>query len=134
VLAVLAVLLVFFGRRGTLHEWAALAQQELNLQVGTGLIERLLLETVVRIGALQHSTVLGLALGSYSALEATEGVGLALRRRWAEYLTVIATSAGIPFEVVEVVHRPTWIRVAALVLNVAIVVYLSWRKRLLVGI
>ena len=62
------------------------------------------------------------------------GIGLAMRRRWAEYLTVIATGVLIPFEAYEVVHKVTLFRVGALLLNVAVVGYLAYRKRLFVGI
>jgi uncharacterized membrane protein (DUF2068 family) len=57
-----------------------------------------------------------------------------MRRRWAEYLMVLATGALIPLEVVEVIARPTPFRVGALLVNVAIVVYLACRKRLLVDV
>ena len=70
----------------------------------------------------------------YAALETTEGVGLALRRRWADYLTVLATGVLIPWEVSEVVRKVTTLRVGALTVNVAIVVYLAYRKRLFVDV
>jgi uncharacterized membrane protein (DUF2068 family) len=67
----------------------------------------------------------------YAALFATEGVGLLLRRRWAEYLTVISTSLLLPVEMYEVVHRPvhgSWVaKVVVLALNLLIVAYLAWR-------
>jgi uncharacterized membrane protein (DUF2068 family) len=47
-----------------------------------------------------------IALG-YGVLELVEGTGLWLDQLWAEYLTVIATSLLIPFELYELVHRPT---------------------------
>ena len=71
---------------------------------------------------------------AYAALEATEGVGLAMRRRWAEYLTVIATGILIPYEAYEVIRHPTLFKVGALALNLAVVGYLAYRKRLFVGI
>jgi len=83
---------------------------------------------------LPNITILAVGALLYAALETTEGVGLAMRRRWAEYLTVIATGVLIPFEVREVVVRPTVFRVGALLVNVAIVVYLAYRKRLFVGV
>ena len=43
------------------------------------------------------------ALG-YGALELVEGTGLWLDQLWAEYLTVIATSLLLPFEVYELVQ------------------------------
>jgi uncharacterized membrane protein (DUF2068 family) len=70
----------------------------------------------------------------YALLEGTEGVGLAMRRRWAEYLTVLATGILIPYEAYEVVHHITLFKVGALLLNVGVVGYLVYRKRLFVGI
>lgn len=69
-------------------------------------------------------------LGAYGALELVEGVGLWRVRRWAEYLTVVATAAFIPLEVKEIVERPTAVRILTLLVNVAAVVYLLVAKRL----
>jgi uncharacterized membrane protein (DUF2068 family) len=79
-----------------------------------------------RLGHLSHHqvTLFGIAALAYGALELVEGVGLWQRRRWAEWLTVIATSLLIPFELYELVHRPTALKAAGLAVNVAIVIYL----------
>ncbi len=61
----------------------------------------------------------------YAGLRIIEGVGLILRKRWAEYLVVIATAIFIPLEIYELARRFTWIRLALLVLNVLIVIYLA---------
>lgn len=63
----------------------------------------------------------------YAALYLIEGTGLVLRRRWAGYLTVVATGSLIPLEAYEVVKKINTIKVIVLVLNVAIVVYLVWK-------
>jgi uncharacterized membrane protein (DUF2068 family) len=63
------------------------------------------------------------ALG-YGALELVEGTGLWLDQLWAEYLTVIATSLLIPFELYELVHHPSVLKAGGLAVNVAIVAYL----------
>ena len=60
----------------------------------------------------------------YAALYTIEGVGLWLQKRWAEYLTTIATASLIPFELWELAHGPSPLKIGALVLNVAIVAYL----------
>jgi uncharacterized membrane protein (DUF2068 family) len=72
---------------------------------------------------------LGLVALFYAALFATEGVGLWREKRWAEYLTVIATGSLIPFEVWEIFHRPSPIKFATFVGNVAVVIYLIYRLR-----
>lgn len=67
---------------------------------------------------------------AYAALEATEMVGLWLGRRWAEYLTFLATVVFIPYEVYELVRSISWLKVLTLVINIAIAVYLLLAKRL----
>lgn len=134
VLLVLAIGLIVAGHKGWLHSWADYAENQLNLNVGRGIIMQLLLRALVFIGGFNHVTLLALSAIAYAALEATEGVGLALRRRWAEYLTVIATGILIPYEAYEVIRHPTLFKVGALALNLAVVGYLSYRKRLFVGI
>lgn len=66
----------------------------------------------------------------YCVVEATEAVGLWRERRWAEYLTVVATVGFLPFEVHELIDRVTALRVIALVVNVAILAWLVWNKHL----
>lgn len=76
-----------------------------------------------------HATALGLGAILYGSLFTVEGIGLWMGKRWAEYLTVIATSTLIPFEVYELTKRLTMVRVSALVVNIAAVVYLVYRIR-----
>ncbi len=71
--------------------------------------------------------ILGIGALLYAALFTAEGAGLWLGRRWAEYLTLVATASLVPFEVFEVAHRLSLPRVGALALNLAVVVYL-WRR------
>jgi uncharacterized membrane protein (DUF2068 family) len=65
----------------------------------------------------------------YAALLLTEGVGLLMRKHWAEYFTVITTAALVPLEIYELLRRFTAVRAGVLAINVAIVVYLVWRIR-----
>ena len=134
ILVALAVGLLVAGEKGWLAQWSLYAQDQLNLNVGHGLIRDLLLRVLLLAGHFNHVTLLAISAIAYATLEATEGVGLALRRRWAEYLTVIATGVLIPYEAYEVVHRPSLFKAAALLLNVAVVGYLAYRKRLFVGV
>jgi uncharacterized membrane protein (DUF2068 family) len=66
----------------------------------------------------------------YAAVEGLEAVGLWYGKRWAEYLTLIVTASLLPVEVYELAHHATPFKVIALVLNVAVVVYLLYAKRL----
>src|SRR5207302_11471077 len=70
------------------------------------------------------------ALGAgYSALFLTEGTGLLFRQRWAEWLTIVATSSLMPFEVYEVIRKFTALRLVALIVNAAVVLYLIYLVR-----
>ncbi len=65
----------------------------------------------------------------YAAMFLTEGTGLLLRRRWAEYFTIISTALFIPLEVYELAKHVTAVKIIVTLLNVAIVVYLVRRVR-----
>jgi len=70
-----------------------------------------------------------------AGLHLLEGVGLVLRKVWAEYVTLILTASFLPWEIIEIIRHITWLKVALLLVNVAVVVYLvfyvqtSVRKR-----
>ncbi|GAC1309004.1 MAG: hypothetical protein NVSMB10_15730 [Steroidobacteraceae bacterium] len=66
---------------------------------------------------------------TYAAVFAVEGVGLWMRKRWAEWLTVIITASLIPPEIWELAHRPNIGKAAVVAVNSAIVVYLFWHVR-----
>jgi uncharacterized membrane protein (DUF2068 family) len=66
---------------------------------------------------------------AYAAVFATEGIGLWMQKRWAEWLTVIITASLIPLEVWELMFRPNIGKAAVLVGNTVIVIYLAWHVR-----
>lgn len=65
----------------------------------------------------------------YSILLFIEGAGLLLRRRWAEYFTIIMTALFIPLELYEIAEKFTPMRVVILLVNLGIVWYLVDRVR-----
>jgi uncharacterized membrane protein (DUF2068 family) len=79
-----------------------------------------------RFANLDPKTLRELSVGTflYAALFLTEGTGLLLRKRWAEYFTTIVTCSFIPLEVYELVRRATSVKGIVLALNAAVVVYL----------
>ena len=91
-----------------------------------------LLADLVRLFTVSQTRlyVTGAAVAVYAALEGAEMVGLWLLKRWAEYLTFVATSALLPLEVYELTVRVSPLKIVALVVNLAIVVYLLLAKRL----
>jgi uncharacterized membrane protein (DUF2068 family) len=77
-----------------------------------------------------HLHELGAVLLAYAAVEGIEAVGLWYQRRWAEYLTFLVTSSLLPLEIYEIATRATVFKVIAFVINVAVVAYLLYAKRL----
>ena len=71
-----------------------------------------------------------LGIGAYALLEGAEAVGLWWQKRWAEYLTFIATTVLLPLEIYELSHKVSPFKVIAFIINVAIVIYLLFAKRL----
>ena len=82
-----------------------------------------------KIQVLDAKQLKALSIGSffYAAIVLTEGTGLALRKQWAEYFTIIVTASFLPLEVYELVHRVTPIKIAVMAINLAIVGYLIRR-------
>jgi len=76
-----------------------------------------------------HLKAIGAGTFFYAALHLVEGIGLVTLRRWAEYLTVIATGSLIPVEVYEIARKVSGVRIAVLVGNAAIVAYLIFKLR-----
>jgi uncharacterized membrane protein (DUF2068 family) len=70
------------------------------------------------------------ALGAaYAGLFLTEGTGLLFRRRWAEWLTIVATSSLMPLEAYELIKEFTAVRLLALLVNAAVVLFLIYLVR-----
>lgn len=72
----------------------------------------------------------GVALLVYALLEGVEAVGLWYARRWAEYLTFLATTILLPLEIYEIIHKGTPLKVIGFIINLAVVIYLLYKKRL----
>jgi uncharacterized membrane protein (DUF2068 family) len=65
----------------------------------------------------------------YAGLFATEGIGLLLRKRWAEYFTLVTTGGFIPLEIYELARHLTMTKAVVTLINVLIVWYLVLRVR-----
>ena len=120
------LLLVGFGLLELMHADLAtlfsLLLESLHLNADTRLMHALML----KVEALQPHSILiagAISLG-YAALLLTEGIGLWLELWWAAYVTVVSTSALVPFEVYELIERVTLPRIILLVVNLVIVLYL----------
>jgi len=70
----------------------------------------------------------GLAF-AYAILFLVEGTGLLLRKHWAEWFTIIVTGSLLPFEIYEIFKGATAAKIATVVINAAVVLYLVIRVR-----
>jgi uncharacterized membrane protein (DUF2068 family) len=89
---------------------------------------RKLIDKISKINANQD-VVFGVAGLAYGVLEGAEAYGLWRRRRWGEWLTVIATSLLFIPEIWELSKSTTPLKLGALLVNIAVVAYLIWRLR-----
>lgn len=67
---------------------------------------------------------IGLVAFSYAGVSLAEGIGLYLEKAWAEYLTLVITASFLPWEIVEIFRKLTWVRVSLLTVNVLVFLYL----------
>jgi len=68
---------------------------------------------------------------SYSLIFAIEGVGLYLRKRWAEYMVVVVVTSLLPFEIYEILHKFAWWKIVFTAGNLAVIAFLV--RQLVVG-
>jgi uncharacterized membrane protein (DUF2068 family) len=88
----------------------------------------LLLEKIAKIDA-HKLRQLRAGTFFYATLFLIEGTGLALRQRWAEYVTIVSTSSLIPIEVYELLKQYSPAKIAFLFINIIVVVYLIFELR-----
>ncbi len=100
---------------------------DVTIRQGHRLVERAL--HLLNVAGPRQMTLIGLASICYGLLFATEGIGLWLEKRWAEWLTIFATGSLIPFELYELARALTPFRALALAVNVVAVLYLIYRLR-----
>jgi len=101
--------------------------EALKLDSGNRFIDALL----AKASDLNPAQIKKLGLGSflYAGLFLTEGIGLWMLKRWAEWLTIIITGSLVPIEIYEMFHHSSPAKVAVFIINVAIVGYLVYRVR-----
>src|SRR6202795_347993 len=107
----------------TLDHWIAMS----GLDPGNRWVER----GIAKASNLTPARVkdLGIVSFIYAGLFLTEGIGLWLMKRWAEWFTIIITSSLVPVEIYEIHRHPTAIKIFVSLINVVIVAYLVFRVR-----
>ena len=105
-------------------------------EAGAATLAQVVMDHASRAWALQAATAIVLTgttahlklatAGAFAdaVLSAVEGLALRAGRWWAPWLVVIATGALLPWELIGAVRKPGWLRIAVLVINAAVVVYL----------
>jgi uncharacterized membrane protein (DUF2068 family) len=133
-LAALAVVIFFFAANSAhLREPVFKALADLQSGLGRprgshhGIIYELHRLFSVDTGTL---TKIGLVVSAYAVIEGVEAVGLWYQKRWAEYLTFIATTGLLPLEIYELSQKFSPFKIITLIVNIAVVAYLLWAKRL----
>ena len=83
-------------------------------------------KAIAQISGIKPAQLRAIGVGTflYALVYLVEGTGLLLRKRWAEYFTVLATGLFIPLEIYEVTRRASVLRTGVLAINLAIVGYL----------
>ena len=107
----------------TVMHWTQVLRVDPDNRYIHGLLLRIFRVTPKQLKELSLGTLI------YAGLFTTEGVGLLLRKRWAEYFTIITTSVLIPLEIFELAWHFTVTKLIVAFVNVLIVWYLVARVR-----
>jgi uncharacterized membrane protein (DUF2068 family) len=131
--AVRAVVLVAAGIALVSHPHAHWADDITKLARHLGLDPnsngiRKIVSDIRRISPQQYVVFGAIAL-AYGLLEGVESYGLFRRRRWGEWLTVIATSLLLIPEIWELTKSTTPLKLGGLLVNLVVIAYLGWRLR-----
>jgi uncharacterized membrane protein (DUF2068 family) len=99
---------------------------DVHLPLTSRLLNRLLLAASDL--TVSRETALAITAFAYAILMGSEGVSLYLRKPWARWFTIVASSSLIPLELYEIARAIRPLRVVVLLANLAIVIYLYRRK------
>lgn len=131
-----AAVLLFAAHEGSLKNAFYRVMTDLQGGVAGGPVQNSghvgILRELDRLFSLRSGTlhVVAIALIAYALLEGTEAVGLWLGKRWAEYLTFVATTILLPLEIYEIIYHRSALKIVGFLINLAVVVYLLYAKRL----
>jgi uncharacterized membrane protein (DUF2068 family) len=125
------LLAVGLGALRLLDPEVAVRAQRWVAAVAANSDRRIVQQLIGVVSGLNPRSLGAIAIGAfaYATLFVTEGIGLWRGKRWAEYLTVVATLSLVPLEVFEIIRRASTTRVMALLVNLVVAGYLIWLLR-----
>jgi uncharacterized membrane protein (DUF2068 family) len=74
--------------------------------------------------------LIGVGVFLKAGLDFVEGFGLALEKTWAEWFTIGLTASFLPWELYELFHHLTWVKVVITLINLLVLAYLVWLQRM----
>jgi uncharacterized membrane protein (DUF2068 family) len=131
--AIAAVIFIFASHRDELRGRFYQVLTDLQLGTGTGHApSHGILHEIERAFSTGSGTLrlVGVVFVVYALVEGIEAYGLWYQRRWAEYLTFLVTASLLPLELYELAQRLSVLKIITIVINLAVVGYLLWAKRL----
>jgi uncharacterized membrane protein (DUF2068 family) len=108
---------------GTVMHWTQVLRVDPDNRFLHGMLTKVFRVTPKQLKELSVGTFI------YAGLFATEGTGLLLRKRWAEYFTIVTTGGLIPLEIYELTKHFTVTKLVVTFINVLIVWFLVARVR-----
>lgn len=125
-----SLLCFWLGRKSDLHE----ALQNVILWFHVNPTNPHVEKVLAKLTPLQPRTLEEIGAGAlvFAAFILVEAWGLHNRRVWAEWLTIVATSLLIPVEIYELYEKKSVGKLVALVINVAVVIYLARHRFLFI--
>lgn len=127
----LVLLTIGFGALSLLHENVVTNVTHWAGALGVDPDNHFLHKLIQKLWTVDEKKLVEISAGTffYAAVMLTEGVGLLLQKRWAEYFTIFATSSFIPLEVYELTKHFSLTKVAVILINGLVVWYLILRVR-----
>jgi uncharacterized membrane protein (DUF2068 family) len=121
------VLLAGFGLLALIHEdvqsLAEMLVHRLHLNAARR-YPRIFLDVASNLTDSRLWLLAGLAM-LYACVRGVEAYGLWQGRAWAEWFALVTATVYVPLEILAIIRHVTWIKVLALVVNVAVVGYMA---------
>ena len=122
IVLVLGIALLFVHRHA--EDYAVNLLFHLHIDLDRG-VSRMLLNAATKFSDARVLTIVLAAL-TYSSVRFVEGWGLWNRRVWAEWFALLSGALYLPWEILKLVERVDWQRVAVLLINIGIILYMLY--------